>query len=50
MIEIDPITDGILEEVLGGIGDEDGTSNSCHRRLIQFSLEPHRRCGGGRSV
>jgi hypothetical protein len=29
MIEIDPLTDEILEEVLGGIGDEDGISNSC---------------------
>jgi hypothetical protein len=29
MIEIDPITDEILEQVLGGIGDEDGISNSC---------------------
>ena len=29
-IEIDPITDEILEQVLGGIGDEDGiTPNSC---------------------
>jgi hypothetical protein len=29
MIEIDPLTDEILEQVLGGIGDEDGISNSC---------------------
>jgi len=29
MIDIEPITDEILEEVLGGIGDEDGISNSC---------------------
>jgi hypothetical protein len=31
-IEIDPITDEILEDVLGGIGDEDGISNSCSTR------------------
>jgi len=28
-IEIEPISDEILESVLGGIGDEDGISNSC---------------------
>ena len=29
MVDIEPITDEILEQVLGGIGDEDGISNSC---------------------
>ena len=28
-LTIEPITDEILESVLGGIGDEDGISNSC---------------------
>jgi len=28
-LQIEPVTDEILEAVLGGIGDEDGISNSC---------------------
>jgi len=28
-LQIEPISDEILESVLGGIGDEDGISNSC---------------------
>ncbi|MBZ5489569.1 MAG: hypothetical protein LAO76_01395 [Acidobacteriia bacterium] len=28
-LHIEPVTDEILEAVLGGIGDEDGISNSC---------------------
>jgi len=28
-LQIEPVTDEILESVLGGIGDEDGISNSC---------------------
>jgi len=28
-INIEPVSDRILETVLGGIGDEDGISNSC---------------------
>jgi len=28
-LQIEPVTDEILETVLGGIGDEDGISNSC---------------------
>jgi len=28
-INIEPVSDQILETVLGGIGDEDGISNSC---------------------
>ena len=29
MIDIDPITDEILQQVLGGLGDEDCVANSC---------------------
>jgi hypothetical protein len=28
-VNIEPVTDQILDTVLGGIGDEDGISNSC---------------------
>jgi hypothetical protein len=28
-LNIEPVSDEILETVLGGIGDEDGISNSC---------------------
>ena len=28
-LNIEPVSDQILETVLGGIGDEDGISNSC---------------------
>ena len=28
-VNVDPVSDEILETVLGGIGDEDGISNSC---------------------
>jgi hypothetical protein len=28
-LEIEPISDEILESVLGGIGDEDGITKSC---------------------
>jgi len=28
-VTIQPVTDEILDQVLGGIGDEDGISNSC---------------------
>jgi len=28
-VSIEPVADQILETVLGGIGDEDGISNSC---------------------
>jgi hypothetical protein len=28
-IDVEPVSDQILETVLGGIGDEDGISNSC---------------------
>jgi hypothetical protein len=28
-INVEPISDQILETVLGGIGDEDGITNSC---------------------
>ena len=28
-VKIEPVSDAILETVLGGIGDEDGISNSC---------------------
>jgi len=30
-LEIQPISDEILELVLGGIGDEDGITNSCSK-------------------
>ncbi|MBZ5489570.1 MAG: hypothetical protein LAO76_01400 [Acidobacteriia bacterium] len=28
-LQMEPVTDEILQSVLGGIGDEDGISNSC---------------------
>jgi len=28
-VSVEPVTDEILETVLGGLGDEDGISNSC---------------------
>jgi hypothetical protein len=28
-VNVEPLTDEILDTVLGGIGDEDGISNSC---------------------
>jgi len=31
-VKIEPVSDEILETVLGGIGDEDGISNSCSTR------------------
>jgi hypothetical protein len=30
-LEVEPISDEILEFVLGGIGDEDGITNSCSK-------------------
>lgn len=30
-LNIEPVSDEILESVLGGIGDEDGITNSCSK-------------------
>jgi hypothetical protein len=39
-LQIEPITDEILESVLGGIGDEDGISNSCSSKDCSNSTQP----------
>jgi len=39
-LTMEPITDEILESVLGGIGDEDGISNSCSSTNCSNSTKP----------
>ena len=39
-LHLEPITDEILESVLGGIGDEDGISNSCSTRDCSNTTQP----------
>jgi hypothetical protein len=39
-LQVEPVTDQILEAVLGGIGDEDGISNSCRRDGCSNSTKP----------
>jgi len=39
-VTIEPVTDEILEQVLGGIGDEDGISNSCSTQKCSNSTQP----------
>jgi len=36
-LEIEPISDEILESVLGGIGDEDGITKSCSSQCCSNS-------------
>jgi hypothetical protein len=39
-LQVVPVTDEILEAVLGGIGDEDGISNSCSTNTCSNSTKP----------
>jgi hypothetical protein len=39
-LQVVPVTDEILEAVLGGIGDEDGISNSCSSTNCSNSTKP----------
>jgi hypothetical protein len=39
-LQVEPVTDQILEAVLGGIGDEDGISNSCSTSGCSNSTKP----------
>jgi len=39
-LHVEPVTDEILEAVLGGIGDEDGISNSCSTNTCSNSTQP----------
>jgi hypothetical protein len=39
-LQVVPVTDEILEAVLGGIGDEDGISNSCSTSGCSNSTKP----------
>jgi hypothetical protein len=38
-LNIEPVSDQILETVLGGIGDEDGISNSCSTKDCSNSTQ-----------
>ncbi|MBZ5489571.1 MAG: hypothetical protein LAO76_01405 [Acidobacteriia bacterium] len=38
-LQLEPVTDEILEAVLGGIGDEDGISNSCSTNTCSNSTK-----------
>lgn len=40
-LQVEPVTDEILEAVLGGIGDEDGISNSCSTNTCSNSTKPN---------
>ena len=39
-LQIEPVTDEIMEAVLGGIGDEDGISNSCSTSGCSNTTKP----------
>ncbi|MBZ5489572.1 MAG: hypothetical protein LAO76_01410 [Acidobacteriia bacterium] len=39
-LQISPVSDEILENILGGIGDEDGISNSCSSSGCSNSTQP----------